>query len=135
MKIVAIVQARMGSTRLPGKVMKAIGGVSMIALLLQRLARAAQIDQIMIATTDHPREAPLIEQARKDGYEVYAGSESDVLDRYYQAARQAKADIVLRITGDCPLVDPACPPSRPGRRPPRGRTSYRTSSLPLACRR
>lgn len=107
MKVVAIVQARMGSTRLPNKVMKPIGGVPMIELLLARLARANQLDQIVVATADDPRNQPLADHVRRLGYHCHLGSETDVLDRYTDAARQAGADVVVRITGDCPLVDPA----------------------------
>ncbi len=107
MKIVAIVQARMGSTRLPNKVMKPIGGVPMIELLLARLAKSKQIDQIVLATSTDERNTPLVEHVQKLGYACVCGSESDVLDRYLVAARQAKADVVVRITGDCPLMDPA----------------------------
>jgi glutamate-1-semialdehyde 2,1-aminomutase len=106
MKTVAIVQARMGSTRLPNKVMRLIQGEPMIALLLQRLAKAKGIDQIVLATSTDPRNEPLAAFVRSLGYEVYLGSENDVLDRYYQAALLSQADTVLRITGDCPLIDP-----------------------------
>jgi glutamate-1-semialdehyde 2,1-aminomutase len=106
MKTVAIVQARMGSSRLPGKVMKPVGGAPMIDFLLGRLARAKKVDQIVIATTDQARDIPFAAHVRQLGYTVFSGNETDVLDRYYQAARQAGADAVIRITGDCPLVDP-----------------------------
>ena len=105
MKIVAIVQARMGSTRLPNKVMKPIGGVPMIELLLARLAKSNQIDQIVLATSTDERNTPLVEHLQKLGYTCVRGSESDVLDRYLVAARQVQADVVVRITGDCPLID------------------------------
>jgi len=106
MKVVAIVQARMGSTRLPNKVMKLIRGVPMIELLLARLSRASQIDQVVVATSTDGRNLPLVEHVRKLGYDCVCGSENDVLDRYLVAARYAKADAVVRITGDCPLIDP-----------------------------
>lgn len=105
MKVVAIVQARMGSTRLPNKVMKAIGGVPMIELLLGRLAKSTQIDQIVIASTTDERNAPLVEHVEKLGYQCVRGSECDVLERYLMAARQVHATVVVRITGDCPLID------------------------------
>ena len=107
MKVVAIVQARMGSTRLPNKVMKPIGGVPMIELLLARLAKSKHIDQIVLATSIDERNTPLVEHVQKLGYTCVRGSESDVLDRYLVAAQQAQADVVVRITGDCPLIDPA----------------------------
>ena len=107
MKVVAIVQARMGSTRLPNKVMKLINGVPMIELLLARLARAGEVDEIVLATSEDPRNRPLIDHVAGLGYRCWQGSENDVLDRYLQAARGAGADVVVRITGDCPLTDPA----------------------------
>lgn len=107
MSTVALLQARMGSTRLPNKVMLPIGGVPTIELLLRRLARAESIDRIVLATSDDPRNVPLIEHVRTLGYTAFAGSENDVLDRFYQAARANGATTVVRITGDCPLVDPA----------------------------
>ena len=106
MKTVAIIQARMGSTRLPDKVMKLIGGVPMIELLLARLARAAELDEIVVATSVDVRNQSLVDHVSKLGYRIYQGSENDVLDRYIQAAKMAEADVVIRVTGDCPLVDP-----------------------------
>jgi len=106
MKIVAIVQARMGSTRLPNKVMKHIGGIPMIELLLTRLARAREVNQIIVATSVEKVNQPLVEHIHKLGYTCEQGSENDVLDRYVQAAKKHKTDVVVRITGDCPLLDP-----------------------------
>lgn len=106
MKTIAIVQARMGSTRLPGKVMKPIGGIPMIELLLSRLSRAREVDMIVVATSVDERNQPLVEHVRKLGYACEQGSENDVLDRFVQAARAHQADVLVRITGDCPLVDP-----------------------------
>jgi glutamate-1-semialdehyde 2,1-aminomutase len=105
-KIVAIVQARMGSTRFPNKVMQPICGTPMIGLLLERLSQARHIDQIVLATSSDPRNEPLVQYVQRLGFDVYRGSEDDVLDRYYQAAKKARADVVVRITGDCPLIDP-----------------------------
>ncbi len=104
--IVAIVQARMGSVRFPGKVMRPICGTPMIGLLLARLRRARTIDRIVVATSQNPVNEPLAAYVRELGYEVWRGSEEDVLDRYYQAALSCHADVVVRITGDCPLVAP-----------------------------
>ncbi len=106
MKTVAIVQARMGSMRFPNKVMRPICGTPLIGLLLERLATAQRIDQIVLATSEDERSEPLAKYVRGLGYAVYQGSENDVLDRYYQAAKKANADTVVRITGDCPLIDP-----------------------------
>lgn len=107
MRIVAIVQARMGSTRLPDKVMMPIQGRPMIELLLARLARASELSEIIVATSVDPRNEPLAEHVSALGYRCFRGSEEDVLERYVAAARMAQADVVVRITGDCPLVDPA----------------------------
>lgn len=106
MKVVAIVQARMGSTRLPDKVMKRIGGVPMIELLLSRLGRALEVDEIVVATSHDPRNQQLVDHVASLGFRCFPGSEDDVLDRYYQTASAAGADTIVRITGDCPLVDP-----------------------------
>ncbi len=106
MNIVAVVQARVGSTRLPNKVMKPIGGTPMIELLLTRLARSKEVDKIIVATSVDERNLPLVEHVRNLGYTCEQGSENDVLDRYFQVAKLHKTDVVVRITGDCPLVDP-----------------------------
>lgn len=106
MKTIAIVQARMGSIRLPDKVMKAICGTPMIELLLLRLSAAKSLDQIVVATSDDPRNDPLADHIAELGYRCYRGSENDVLDRYYKAAKESGAEVVVRITGDCPLIDP-----------------------------
>jgi glutamate-1-semialdehyde 2,1-aminomutase len=106
MKIVALVQARMGSTRLPNKVMKPVAGIPMIELLLSRLSMAKELDQIIVATSVDVRNQPLVEHVEKLGYACEQGSENDVMERFVQAARKHKADVVVRITGDCPLVDP-----------------------------
>lgn len=106
MKILAIVQARLGSTRFPHKVLRPILGRPMIELLLQRLAQSKQIDQVLLATSIDPRNDPLSTQVECLGYPVYRGSEDDVLDRYYQAAKPYQPEAVVRITGDCPLIDP-----------------------------
>jgi glutamate-1-semialdehyde 2,1-aminomutase len=107
MKVVAIVQARMGSTRLPNKVMKCINEVPMIELLLTRLSQAQEVDQIVVATSEHARNQPLARHVRSLGYTCFMGSENNVLDRYVQAARHVQADVVVRVTGDCPLIDAA----------------------------
>lgn len=106
MKTVAIVQARMGSTRFPNKVMRPIVGKPMIELLLYRLSLVQKIDQIVLATSDHPRNQPLVSHVQQLSYPVYQGNEDDVLDRYYQAAKIYQPEVVVRITGDCPLIDP-----------------------------
>ena len=107
-KTLAIVQARMGSSRFPGKVLKPLsGGHSLIGFLLARLSQSTAIDKIVIATTDREIDTPLADHVKKLGYDVFRGSENDVLDRYYHAALPYSPERVVRITGDCPLIDPA----------------------------
>lgn len=105
MNVVAIVQARMGSIRLPNKVMREIGGVPMIELLLARLSRSREVDQIIVATSRDKKNQPLADHVEKLGYQCVRGSENNVLQRYLDAAHVSKADVVVRITGDCPLID------------------------------
>lgn len=107
MKIVAIIQARMGSTRLPGKVLKPILGKPMLQYMIERVNRARTIDQIVVATTTDKRDDTIVKLAKQLNIAVYRGSEMDALDRYFQAAKQYKANIVVRLTADCPLIDPA----------------------------
>lgn len=105
MKVVAIVQARMGSTRLPGKVMMPIGGYTLIELLLMRLSESTEVDEIVVATSEHTNNKALIEHIRSLGFRCETGSEDDVLERYYDTAVKCSADVVIRITADCPLID------------------------------
>lgn len=106
MHIIAIVQARMGSTRLPGKVMKDIGGTSMLARVVSRLARSELIDLILVATTTKRSDDPIVVECDRLKVPVFRGDEEDVLDRYYNAALAHGADAVVRITSDCPLIEP-----------------------------
>lgn len=107
MKTVAIVQARMGSTRLPNKVMLNVSAdIPIIGVLLRRLSKSKEINEIILATSNDSSNTSLVEYVSSIGYKVYQGSENDVLDRYYQAAVEQQPDIVVRITGDCPLIDP-----------------------------
>jgi spore coat polysaccharide biosynthesis protein SpsF len=106
MKIAALIQARLGSTRLPGKVLKDIGGRTMLARVVRRAQRAAGIDEVVVVTTTEPADSAVAEESARLGVSCFRGSELDVLDRYYQAAKQFKADAVVRITSDCPLIDP-----------------------------
>jgi glutamate-1-semialdehyde 2,1-aminomutase len=105
MTIVAIVQARMGSSRLPGKVMTSILGRPMIEILLERVSKAKRLDRVIVATSINAENQPLVDHLSQRGYDYFQGSEDDVLARYVSAAKQAGADIVVRITGDCPLID------------------------------
>ncbi|MGE4265183.1 MAG: NTP transferase domain-containing protein [Desulfovibrio sp.] len=105
-RTVAIVQARTGSTRLPGKVLADLCGRPLLARVLERVAACPGIDAIMVATTTLPDDAALAPLAREAGAEVFHGSADDVLERYCLAARQAKAEVVVRITADDPFKDP-----------------------------
>jgi glutamate-1-semialdehyde 2,1-aminomutase len=107
LRIVAIVQSRMGSTRLPGKALKEIVGKTMIELLLLRLSKSKQIDEIVVATSDDKNNDQLQEQVEILGFQCIRGSENDVLSRFYEAAKLSNADAIVRITGDCPLIDSA----------------------------
>ncbi len=107
MKRVVIMQARMTSTRLPGKVLVDLAGRPMLAQQIARLRRCAAIDAIVVATTVNATDDPVAALAAAEGIEVFRGDEKDVLGRYLGAARAARADVVVRVTADCPLIDPA----------------------------
>lgn len=102
---VAIIEARMKSTRLPGKVLRPIMGRPMLGLLVERLQQARHLDQIVVATTDSAADDPIEALAGKLGVGCHRGSEEDVLDRVLTAARRFEADIVVEVTGDCPLIE------------------------------
>lgn len=106
MKIVAIIQARMGSTRFPSKVLEMIGNMTMLAHVVQRVQRAKSLSQVLVATTILQADDAIVVECERLGISVFRGEEQDVLDRYHQAAQLHKADVVVRITSDCPLVDP-----------------------------
>ncbi|MCD1260833.1 glycosyltransferase family protein [Paenibacillus athensensis] len=106
MNIIAIIQARMGSSRLPGKVLKRLGDRTVLAHVVQRLQRVPQLSQIVIATTDLTQDDAIAEESIVLNTCVFRGSEWDVLSRYYEAALLYKADAVVRITSDCPFIDP-----------------------------
>jgi len=107
MQTVAIIQARMGSSRLPGKVLLDLAGKSMIQHVIERTQRAETVDTVLVATTTEPSDDPVAAFATSLGISCYRGSLHDVLDRYYQAARPLQPDVIVRITADCPLIDPA----------------------------
>jgi len=106
-KIVAIVQARMGSTRLPGKPLAEVFERTLLDLMLERVERARLLDEIVLATTTLRRDDELARVARRRGLAVVRGSETDVLSRFVSAAAATSADVVVRLTADCPLLDPA----------------------------
>ncbi|WP_169577920.1 cytidylyltransferase domain-containing protein [Salisaeta longa] len=106
MNIVAVIQARMGSTRLPGKVLRDIAGRPMIDWVVRRARRISSVDQVVVATSVLDKEKPLIEHLESQQIPFIRGSESDVLERYVDAAEAYDADAVVRITSDCPLLMP-----------------------------
>ena len=106
-RVTAIIQARTGSTRLPGKVLKEVLGQPLLAWQLERAARAARLERLVVATTSAPGDDPVAELAERLGIDVCRGSEQDVLDRYYQCAAARGVEHLMRLTGDCPLIDPA----------------------------
>lgn len=106
MNTVAIVQARMGSTRLPGKVLKPLCGDSVLSRVLERLKAVPSIDAIVVATTTSIEDDLIVEEAKANEVHIYRGSEKNVLSRYYEAAELYGADGIVRVTSDCPLIDP-----------------------------
>ncbi len=106
MEITGIIQARMGSTRLSGKALADIGGRPALGLQIDRLKHCRHLDRMIIASTTAPQDDPLERLAQEHGVLFFRGSEEDVLDRYYQAARYYHAEHICRLTGDCPLIDP-----------------------------
>ena len=107
MTTVAIIQARTGSTRLPGKVLLPLLGAPVLTHVVRRGQRATRVDAVVVATTTAPGDDPIVELGRANGWLVTRGSEDDLLSRYLEAARAHGADRVVRITSDCPLIDPA----------------------------
>ena len=106
MKVVAIIQARMGSTRLPGKALMDLGGETVLARVVGRLRRAPKVNEIVVATTKSIADDAIVHECQRLNVPSFRGSENDVLDRYYQAARVHAAGVVVRITSDCPVIDP-----------------------------
>ena len=106
MKIVAIIQARMASSRLPGKVMKEIAGQPMLLHVVKRARMATKINDVVVATTVDSQDDVIEEYCHQNQIPVYRGSELDVLDRYYQTAKEYNAEVIVRLTADCPVLDP-----------------------------
>ena len=105
MRILIIVQARMTSSRLPGKVLKEVLGKSLLEYQIERLKRVNLADETIIATTTNETDQPIIQLCKKLSIKYFRGSEDDVLSRYYNTAKQYRGDIIVRITSDCPLID------------------------------
>jgi spore coat polysaccharide biosynthesis protein SpsF len=105
-KVVAIIQGRMSSSRLPGKILADITGQPMLQRVFIRTSRAGTVTETIFATTTDPSDDPVAEYCDFSGIPFTRGSQFDVLDRYYEAAKEAKADVVVRITADCPVIDP-----------------------------
>lgn len=106
MKTVIIVQARMTSTRLPGKVLKEVLEKPLLEYQIERLKRADRVDEIVIATTTNVTDQPILDLCNRLSIPYYRGSEDDVLARYYGAAMEHNADVIVRVTSDCPVIDP-----------------------------
>ena len=106
MKVVAFVQARLGSTRLPGKVLLDLAGEPMLARVMERLGRSKTLDEVVVVTSDLERDDPLVDLCEDRDWLVGRGSEQDVLQRFHKVAEERKPDVVVRVTSDCPLIDP-----------------------------
>ena len=126
---IAVLQARMGSTRLPGKVMLDLLGAPLLARVIRRAQGIPGIGPVVVATTTAERDHPILDLAKHYGAEAFAGSEEDVLDRYYWAAKQFQADIIIRLTADCPLLDPGIS-ARVVERFAQGDLDYACNTLP-----
>ncbi len=105
-RVVLILQARMGSTRLPGKSMMDLAGAPLVVRMIERIRRCTRVDQVVLATTQKPEDDVLEKVAYSYGITAFRGSESDLVDRYYQAALAFKADVIVRIPGDNPAPEP-----------------------------
>lgn len=106
MKVTAIIQARMGSTRLPGKIFKKVQGKTLLEIQLERLQQSTLIEQIIVATTTQAQDDCVVDLCKQLNIDFYRGSEEDVLTRYYEAASAYEATVIVRLTSDCPLIDP-----------------------------
>lgn len=106
MKVLAIVQARMGSSRLPGKVLKQVNGKSLLLHQVDRLKKCQKIHQIVIATTIKPEDDQIVKLCENNDIDFFRGSEDDVLERYYETRKNFGGEVIVRLTSDCPLIDP-----------------------------
>lgn len=107
MENLAIIQARLGSSRLPNKVLMKLGGRTILENVVERVRKSRLVDEVIVATTMNREDLPIVRLCSENGIRVFCGSENDVLDRYYQAAKLIKPANVIRITADCPLLDTA----------------------------
>ena len=105
MKYAAMIQARCGSSRLPGKVLKDLCGKPCLQRMIERVRKSRLLDEVMVVTSMEKKDLPVLKLCAETGVRVFAGSEEDVLDRYYQAARLLKPEYVIRLTADCPCFD------------------------------
>ncbi len=106
LRVIGIIQARMSSTRLPGKVLMTPAGQPMLVRVVRRTSQARRLDRVVLATTTSHEDDTIVKLSGASGWSTFRGSEEDVLDRYYEAAREYQADGIARITSDCPLIDP-----------------------------
>ena len=106
MRITAIIQARMGSTRLPKKVLMPLEGKPVLRHIVDRLGSVQQINNVVIATSESEINDEIVDFCKTENIDFYRGSEDDVLNRFYKTTQQYPSDIFLRVTGDCPLIDP-----------------------------
>ena len=106
MKIVCTIEARMSSTRLPGKVLMKAAGFTFLEHIVKRLSIVKLIDEIVIATSINPKDDKIVELAKSQKYKFYRGSEEDVMSRVLNASKMVSGDIIVEITGDCPMIDP-----------------------------
>src|SRR5215469_8186363 len=106
MRVAAIIQARIGSTRLPGKVLRDLGGRTVLERVVSRTRKCTLVNEVIVATSVNPGDDVIVEACVRLRVRVFRGSEHDVLDRYFRAAEAAQAQVVVRITSDCPLIDP-----------------------------
>jgi spore coat polysaccharide biosynthesis protein SpsF len=106
MRVIAIIQARMGSTRLPGKVLEDLGGETVLARVVNRTRRATLLNEVVVATSVLPADDAIVQECDRLKAACFRGDEADVLDRYYRAAQKFTAAAIVRITADCPLIDP-----------------------------
>jgi spore coat polysaccharide biosynthesis protein SpsF len=106
-KIAAIVQARLGSTRLPGKVLLPLAGKPLLQRMLERVLGSSTPFELLVATTTEVQDQPVRDLCREMGVRCYSGHPHDLLDRHYRAARESRADVVVKIPSDCPMIDPA----------------------------